>query len=103
MISRHWRGLVRKGKADDYIRHLDQETFPKLSGIAGFVRAYILRHELPAGTEFLIVTEWESLDAIQKFAGSDSEAAVVPAVAEAMMVEYDARVRHYEMVKTYAR
>jgi len=103
MISRHWRALARPGKADAYIHHLLDETFPKLSGIAGFNRASILRRETAKGTEFLIVTEWESLDAIKGFAGADPEVAVVPEVVQAMMVEYDPRVRHYEVAKTHVR
>jgi hypothetical protein len=38
------------------------------------------------------------MDAIAKFAGSDPEAAVVPAKAAAMMIEYDRRVRHFEVI-----
>lgn len=101
MISRNWRALARRGEADNYIHHLLQETFPKLSEIAGFIRASILRRELPAGIEFLIVTEWESLDAIRDFAGADAEAAVVPPMVQAMMLEYDTRVRHYEVAKIH--
>jgi len=101
MISRHWRALAKPGEAERYIRHLTEETFPKLSGIPGFIRASILRRELPRGTEFLIVTEWQSLDAIKAFAGDDPEAAVVPAVVQAMMIEYDPRVRHYEVAKVH--
>ncbi len=65
MISRHWRALAHHGEADNYISHLLHETFPKLSGIGGFIQASILRRETPKGTEFLIVTEWQSLDAIK--------------------------------------
>src|SRR5579872_3274762 len=99
MISRHWRALARPGEADNYIRHLTHETFPRLGGIPGFIRASILRRELAKGTEFLIVTEWESLDAIKGFAGDDPETAVVPANVQAMMLEFDPRVRHYEIAK----
>jgi len=38
--------------------------------------------------------------AIESFAGEDAEAAVVPLVAQSMMVEFDARARHYEVVLT---
>ena len=27
MIERHWRGIVRPGRADDYVRHLEGDTF----------------------------------------------------------------------------
>lgn len=54
---------------------------------------------MKAGAEFLIVTTWESLDAIKQFAGADAELAVVPDKVQAMMVSYDRTVRHYEVVQ----
>jgi heme-degrading monooxygenase HmoA len=99
MIERHWMGVARKEYAHLYEEHLRMETFQQLPAIAGFAGARILRREVGAGTEFLIVTIWDSLEAIRKFAGDDIEASVVPAVVVGMMVTYDARVRHYELVE----
>jgi heme-degrading monooxygenase HmoA len=78
--------------------HLQVETFPALPKISGFVDASVLSRPLGAGIEFLVVTRWESLDAIAKFAGADPEAAVLPANAAAMMIEHDRRARHFEVV-----
>jgi heme-degrading monooxygenase HmoA len=103
VISRHWTGVARPGQAESYASHLRTATFPQLSAIAGFVRAAILRREVEGGTEFRIVTEWESLDAIRAFAGQDPEVAVVPAVVQAMMARYDRRAAHYEIVGTTPR
>src|SRR5262245_24741796 len=102
MISRHWKGTTRHGEAENYISHLMRETFPGLSTIPGFVRASLLRREVADGTEFQIVTVWESLAAIQIFAGPDPEVAVVPPLVQAMMVRYDQRVVHYEVADTYS-
>jgi len=98
MISRHWKGVLRREAADHYVAHLKTETVPKLASLAGFVRATILRREVAAGTEFQVVTVWESVDVIHAFAGSDAEAAVVPPAAQAMMVDFDRRAAHYEVV-----
>jgi heme-degrading monooxygenase HmoA len=98
MISRHWTGICRRDRADAYIHHLRSETFPVLTTIAGFVRASILKRDVEGGIEFQIITVWESLEAIKSFAGEDTEAAVVPLVAQAMMVEFDARALNYEVV-----
>jgi heme-degrading monooxygenase HmoA len=98
VISRQWRGLAKSKQAQNYVKHLRTETFPALRKIPGFVDASILSRPLGDGVEFLIVTRWESLDAIAKFAGADSEAAVVPAEVGAMMIDYDRRVRHFEVV-----
>ena len=70
MISRNWRGVATHEAADKYVRHLQLETFPELSRIPGFVSASILRRPTSNGVEFLIVTTWESMDAIRLFAGA---------------------------------
>jgi heme-degrading monooxygenase HmoA len=98
MIARHWRGVARGDRADDYEAHLRRETFPLLARLQGFVDASILKRPAGGGVEFLIVTRWQSLEAIRQFAGPDLEAAVVPAEVAPMMIEYDRRVVHYEVV-----
>jgi len=90
--------LAHPNRARDYVKHLRTETFPTLRNTPGFVDASILSRPLAAGVEFLIVTRWESMHAIVRFAGADLEAAVVPAEVAAMMIEYDRRVRHFEVV-----
>jgi heme-degrading monooxygenase HmoA len=99
MIARHWKGLARAERAADYQHHVKEETLPALARIPGFVDASILRREHAGGVEFLIATRWQSMEAIRQFAGADLEAAVVPAVVEAMMIDYDRRVVHYEAVE----
>jgi heme-degrading monooxygenase HmoA len=99
MISRQWRGLAKSARADEYVEHLRTETFPQLSGIPGFVDASILRRGVDDGVEFLIVTRWDSLGAIQRFAGREASVAVVPETVQEMMLEYDRTVRHYEIVQ----
>ena len=101
LISRHWKGVARREHAEAYVRHLLDDTFPHLRGIAGFVRATILRREVEEGTEFQIVSLWESLDAIRAFAGEHLDVAVVPADVQAMMVGYDRRVQHYDVAETF--
>jgi len=96
-VSRHWSGICRREKADAYITHLQNETFKKLETIDGFVGASILKRDVKEGVEFLIVTEWENLDAIKKFAGENAATAVVPKAVDEMMIQYDKSVRHYEV------
>jgi heme-degrading monooxygenase HmoA len=102
MISRHWKGIAKREDAERYVAHLKGDTFPKVAALAGFIQASILRREVASGTEFQVVTVWRSLQDIEAFAGVDIEAAVVPAVAQAMMVEFDRRATHYEIAHTFA-
>ena len=98
MISRYWRGLAKPSNADAYVEHLRSETFPMLSTIPGFINASVLKRHLTQGIEFLVVTNWESIAAIEQFAGHDSEIAVVPEQVQQWMIDYDRRVRHYETI-----
>jgi heme-degrading monooxygenase HmoA len=98
MIARHWTGVAKRERAADYIDHLQTQTFPSVRKLAGFVDASILRRDVEDGVEFLIVTTWQSLDAIRAFAGDRVETAVVPERAQQMMIRYDQTVRHFEIV-----
>jgi heme-degrading monooxygenase HmoA len=98
VIARHWRGLAKAERAADYVRHLRSETFPALERLPGFVDAAILSRSLPRGVEFLILTRWESLAAIVRFAGADPQQAVVPPAVAQMMIEFDAVATHFEVL-----
>lgn len=98
-IARHWRGLAKADRADAYVAHLRQETFPAIRRLPGFKSATIHRRDVADGVEFLIVTTWESLDAIRAFAGANIDTAVVPDKAQEMMIDYERVVRHYEVVE----
>jgi ATP-dependent Clp protease ATP-binding subunit ClpC len=97
-VARQWRGVVKPGRADAYLTHLQQETVPSLRRIAGFSHVAIMRREVEDGTEFQVTTYWQSLDAIEAFAGDDVTHAVVPPSAQALMVRYDERSVHYDLV-----
>jgi heme-degrading monooxygenase HmoA len=99
MISRQWRGLAKAAHAEEYVEHLKTDTFAQLRRIPGFVDASILTRKVERGVEFLIVTRWQSLEAIRSFAGEAAETAVVPQNVQRMMVEYDRRVLHYEVLE----
>ena len=103
MISRQWKGVAKDQEADSYINHLKTDTFPTLSKINGFIRASILKRTVEEGIEFLIITEWESMEAIREFAGETVDVAVVPPVVQAMMIKYDRKVSHYEVTTNYIR
>jgi len=101
MIERHWKGIARIDQSDHYIKHLITETFPKVSQMKGFIKAAILKRPVDEGVEFLIVTAWESIEAVKQFAGEQVDVANVPTAARAMMVRFDEFARHYEVVAPF--
>ena len=97
MISRHWTGLCKATQADEYVQYLRSETFAHLKTLDGFIKAEIHQREITEGIEYLIITFWQSSDAIKSFAGALPNVAVVPKVVHDVMVTYDKYVRHYEV------
>jgi heme-degrading monooxygenase HmoA len=59
---------------------------------------YLLRHQGIEEIEFLVLTLWESMDAIRAFAGDQPELAVVEPEARAALVRSDSTVAHYEVL-----
>jgi len=98
VIARIWNGRTVPGNAGAYVAHLRDHTFPALSAIPGHRGGYVLTRARGPIVEFTVMTLWESLDAIRRFAGDDDpEAAVVPPAAPALLASYDARAVHWEV------
>lgn len=99
MIARRWRGwAATPADADAYLEHFERSVRPGLETTGGFIDATVERVEQDGGrTEIVVVTRWESLDAVRAFAGDDVEAAVVEPEARAVLDDFDARVRHIEL------
>jgi heme-degrading monooxygenase HmoA len=98
MIARLWRGSALPEKADDYVKHLEMSVLPELREIDGFQGIQLMRKDSSEAVEFIVLTFWESMDAIHKFAGEDAESAVVALAAQPMFRKYDPRVKHFEVV-----
>jgi heme-degrading monooxygenase HmoA len=98
MIARVWRGVAHTAvNADAYLRHLTTKVLPSLAAIAGHRGARVLRREEGGRTEFVVMTFWDSIDAVRAFAGERCEHAVIEPEARAVLGEYDDFVRHYEV------
>jgi heme-degrading monooxygenase HmoA len=100
MIIREWRGRARRSQADAYPRHFRERVISELREVPGFMGAQLSRRDVDGGVEFLVLTQWQSMDAIRGFAGTEVDKAVVEPGAAAALVEFDERVRHYEVVET---
>ena len=98
MIARVWRCTAANDKAADYIEHFNHGVLPELRQIDGYKGAYILRRELNDGVELTVVTLWQSMDSIRKFAGENVETAVVASGAQAVLRTFDQTVIHHEIV-----
>jgi len=69
-----------------------------LREVEGYVGARLFEREMDGGVEVVVITYWRSLDSIRKFAGDDIERAVVSDEIVPLLLCYDQRVRHYDVV-----
>ncbi len=100
MIARFWTAEVAKGRAHVYADHLKSRVLPELREIDGYRGSRLLERETNNGVEIVVVTFWESLDSIRRFAGSDAERAVVSDDVVSLFLRYDRSVRHYTVAVT---
>jgi heme-degrading monooxygenase HmoA len=98
VIARTWSGVARPDTIDAYLAHLREKTFPALEALPGHHGAFVLRHASADGILVTVITLWASQDVIAQFSGDDVEAAVVPAEAQALLVSWDARAVHWDVV-----
>ena len=82
--------------ADAYERFLLVELFPSMREIPGFRGADILRRREHDEVAFITLTRFDSLAAIQAFAGADYETPVLEPQALALLARYERRALHFD-------
>jgi len=98
MIARIWRGATRAEDATDYLEYLDRTGHAEYRRIPGHRRTVTMRRTDGARAEFLVLSFWDSVDAIRAFAGSDVGRAVFYPEDDRYLIEREDRVAHYEVV-----
>jgi heme-degrading monooxygenase HmoA len=74
-IMRLWHGEVSVEKADEYEKFMVERAAPDYSSIDGLINLYFQRKDEVTKSHFLLVTIWDSLESIKKFAGEKPEIA----------------------------
>ena len=95
MIARLWRGYSTQEKANGYRVMLLRQILPHINKSDGYRGSFVLERQNNGEIEFLIITLWESLDAVRQFAGPKYERAVIHEEAAAFLTRYDAESIHY--------
>jgi heme-degrading monooxygenase HmoA len=99
MIGRIWHGWTTPQNAEAYRRYLEGEILPDIrSRTGGFKGAYVLRREDGDQVEFLTLTLWDSMEAVQRVVGEDHEAAYLPDEERRLLDRFEERVVHYQVV-----
>ncbi|MGB7847879.1 MAG: hypothetical protein WBL63_19870 [Candidatus Acidiferrum sp.] len=97
MVVRFWSARTTQVRFPDYLRHFNEHVLPILRAVDGFLEARVLSQSDEVVVQFIVETLWSSMEAIDRFAGPDREAAVIADEALNLLTSYDRRVRHYHV------
>lgn len=97
MIARIWHGITLDAVADDYLAFLRERAVPDYRATPGNLSVQLMHRREGRLAHFLIVTHWQSRQAIEAFAGADiATPKYYPEDAD-FLLEYEPVVRHYEV------
>ena len=103
MIARIWHGRTLTAKADEYERYLNASGVERMLKTDGNHGVEVLRKSDGPRTDFVVISYWESIDAVKRFAGKEFEKAVILDRDREFLIEVEPNVLHYDVVRATAR
>jgi heme-degrading monooxygenase HmoA len=97
MIARLWRGVVRAEDADEYAAYVQDTGIEGYKQTPGNQGAWLLRRPDGDREEIVTLSFWDSVRAIEAFAGQDIDRAIYYPEDERYLLERDRHVLHYQV------
>ena len=98
MIVRVFRARVHLGKEDEFERFVIETGVPMVKAAEGCTHVAAGKSRWSEQPEFVVVTHWRSVDALQAFAGRDWQKAVIESEEEQMLAQVFCD--HYDEIET---
>lgn len=96
-VARSWTGQTPRVKSDAYEDYLRSTGLPSLEATPGNLGVYLLRRDLPDRSEFVVLSLWDHMDSVRRFAGEDVEKAVYYPQDEEYLLHMSPHVTHYQV------
>jgi quinol monooxygenase YgiN len=97
VVARHWRGWTSAADADRYVEYLNETGVRELRATAGNRGVQVWRRLGGERAEFVVVSFWESREAIRAFAGDEIDVARFYPEDERFLVEREETCTHYDV------
>ena len=97
MIARIWHGRTLAQHFDEYTEFTNKMAIPDYSSIEGNLGMTFLRRLEGNEAHFTLITYWDSIDSIKKFAGEDYEKAKYYPDDQKYLLEFEDKVVHHEI------
>jgi len=96
-IMRLWHGEVSIEKADEYENFMIERAAPDYGSVEGLLKLYFQRKNEEEIAHFLLVTLWDSIESVKKFAGDNPEIAKYYSEDDNFLIEKEKYVQMYEV------
>jgi hypothetical protein len=97
MIARIWHGAVPAAKGEEYLKRMRNIALPDYKSIPGNRGAFCLYRVDGDIAHFDMLTFWEDIAAIKRFAGDDQLVAKYYDFDREFLIELEPHVRHYSV------
>jgi hypothetical protein len=97
MIARIWHGAVPIEKSGEYLERMRTVALPDYKATVGNRGAFCLHRVEGDVAHFDMLTFWEDIDSIKRFAGQDYEVAKYYDFDRSFLIELEPTVRHYTL------
>ncbi len=94
---RLWHGEVAIEKADEYEKLMIEKAAPDYGSVDGLLKLYFQRRNENKVAHFLLVTIWDSLESVKKFAGAKPELAKYYPEDDGFLLEKEKHTTMYEV------
>jgi hypothetical protein len=95
-----WHGRVPIAKSDEYLKLMRTVALPDYKSTPGNRGAFALREIQGEIAHFVMLTFWESREAIARFAGNNIELAKYYDFDRDFLLELEPSVKHFDLYET---
>jgi hypothetical protein len=97
MIARIWHGAVPVEKSEAYLEKMRAVALPGYRNVEGNQGAWVMHRIESDIAHFDMLTFWDDVDAIKRFAGEDYKISYYFDFDDDFLIEKEPHVRHWEM------
>jgi heme-degrading monooxygenase HmoA/uncharacterized damage-inducible protein DinB len=98
MIARTWDGVTEARRGDEYLEYVKRTGVADLRATEGNRGVYVLRSVEGERARFRVMSLWDSMDAVRRFAGSEPRRARYYPEDAKFLEKLDPSVDHYEVL-----
>lgn len=101
MIVRTWHGRTSLSLGDEYEAFMKERAAPDYGSVPGLQNLFFSRRDEGDVSHFLLITIWNSIDAVKKFAGDNPDIAKYYPEDDDYLLEKEKYSQNYRVFHTH--